>query len=597
MNFKKIISAAAAGAIMSASMMGGFNVLADETLYSAKFDFGAFELAEGYTKITSEDKYTAEKGYGFVETVGLSDGGKDVIGDYVISSTGEFTFEVDVPDGDYEVKITNGGDTATEANIYINGGERVRVFTIEADSYKENVQRVVPKDGKISIQFKGNDIKTNTVEINQLANRTQKGEKPTVYIAGDSTAQSYNIAKTYPQTGWGQVFADYLTDDIIVENRSMAGRSSKSYNNDGRMDNILTEIKPGDYVLIQFGHNDGSSKPERYISIDDFKKLIAEKYIGETVKRGAIPIILSPTPHYSPDENGKFAPTILDYSQAAKEIAAETNTVFLDVQAKIAERWTELGAEKVKKFYFINEKGESVAYPDGTDDHTHFKEAGAREVAQIVATELSENVAEFKEYAYTEKNPITFEDTKEHWAEEIISVAANMHIVKGVSKTSFEPQRNITRAEFLALAMRANDINGKAWRENECYSDVTAEDWFRFDVQGAMDKGIIPAEMIADGKFNPNASITREEMAAILVNAYEFVNTDDTALANNKKMEAKTVFSDFDTISDWAVKSVEKAYKYGFMEGSTADDKTVITPTETATRAEAATVVLRCIQG
>lgn len=596
MNFKRVMSTALAGVLLSTSV-GGFSVLAENELFSAKFDFGAFNVAEGYTQITSESKYDVEKGYGFVSTEGLSDGGQDTLGDYVTSSNGDFTFDIAVPDGDYEVKITNGGDTDTEINLYINGGERVRLYSIKAEKYADAVQRVVPKDGKISIQFKGKDIKTSAVEVKQLANRTEKGEKPTIYIAGDSTAQTYNPNGTYPQTGWGQVLADYFTDNVVIENRSMAGRSSKSYNNDGRLDNILTEIKPGDYLLIQFGHNDGSSKPERYISLDDFKKLIGDKYIGETVKRGAIPVVLTPTPHFSPDESGKFAPTIIDYANAAKEIAEETNTAFIDAQAMIAERWNELGVDKVKKCYFINEQGESVAYPEGTDDHTHFKEAGAREVAQIVAEGIAKTIPELKAYAYTDENPIVFADAIGHWAENTISEAANLHVVKGVSKEAFEPERTITRAEFLALAMRANDINGKAWRKDDCYSDVTNDDWFRFDVQGAMDKGIIPAEMIVDNKFNPNAEITREEMAAILVKAYEFVNADTSAVLNNKKVDASVAFSDYNTISAWAVEYVEKAYKYGFMEGSLAGDKAVLTPTSTATRAEAATVVMRCIKG
>ncbi len=591
MNLKRTISLISTITMLSGAA-GVMSVSAEDTLYSAKFDFGAYEKADGYTQITSKDVYSAEKGYGFTDTSSLKDGGKDVIGDYVTSSNNEFTFEVDVPDGDYEVKITNGGDTQTEANIYINDGERVRVFTVEADNYQENTQRVLPKDGKITFTFKGTDVKTNAIEITQLEAREKEGEKPTIYIAGDSTAQTYNAAKTYPQTGWGQVIGDYFTDDVIIENRSMGGRSLKSYNNDGRLDNILTSIKPGDYLLIQFGHNDGSSKPERFISVDDFKKLMADKYVAETVKRGAIPIIMSPTPHYSPDENGKFAPTIINYADAAKEVAQNTNTLFLDIQQKIADRWNELGADKVKKFYFINEKGESVAYPDGTDDHTHFKEAGAREVAQIITTALSENVDKLSPYAYTEKNAIKFDDVKGHWSEDLVNEAVNRHIVNGVSKTEFEPEREVTRAEFVSFIMRANGINGKAWRNGECYSDVKEDDWFRFDLQGAMDKGIIPEEMVTDNKFNPNENITREEMAAILVRAYEYANADIKQDFSNVILKLK----DSDDVSEWANTYITKAFMYGLMQGSEdTDGKMVIKPKDNATRAEAAAVVVRCV--
>ena len=139
--------------------------------------------------------------------------------------------------------------TETKANIYINGGERVRAYTLEAGQTQENEQPVVPKDGKITVQVKGENPNVTEIEVQQLADRTEKAEKPTIYIAGDSTAQTYNYQKAYPQTGWGQAFANYFTDDVIIENRSMAGRSSKSYNNDGRLDKILTEMHPGDYEI------------------------------------------------------------------------------------------------------------------------------------------------------------------------------------------------------------------------------------------------------------------------------------------------------------------------------------------------------------
>lgn len=594
MRLRKTICASAAAAMLITCAAGAFAEEEVQTeLYSKKFDFGSFAVADGYIGVTSKDKYSEEKGYGFISTDGLSDGGADEIGDYVKSESGEFTFEADVPDGDYEVKITNGGDTQTEANIYINDGERVRVFTVESGNYQENTQRVVPKDGKITFTFKGTDVKTNAVEITQLKSRDEKAEKPTIYIAGDSTAQTYDRAKTYPQTGWGQVFADYFTDDVVIENRSMGGRSLKSYNNDGRLDKILTSMYPGDYVLIQFGHNDGSTKPERYISVDDFKTLMTEKYVGEIVKRGGIPVIMSPTPHYSPDENGKFAPTIIDYSDAAREVAENTGTLFLDIQQKIADRWNELGADKVKTFYFINEPGESVAYPDGTDDHTHFKEAGAREVAQIIADALSENVEELKTCAYTSINPILFKDTQGHWAADTIKHAANLHIINGTGENEFAPDKEITRAEFISMAMRVNGINGKAWRENECYGDVTAEDWFRFDLQGAMDKGIIPDEMVSDGKISPNKSITREEMAAVAVKAYEFANSTENASGET----LQSTFKDCDKISAWAAEYVNKAYTYEFMMGETdKNGDNVIRAQDTATRAEATTVIMRCMK-
>ena len=111
------------------------------------------------------------------------------------------TKEVEVPDGDYTVTVTTGGKTETNANIYINGGERVRAYTLEAGETQENEQPVVPKNGKITVQVKGDNPNVTEIDIEQLPTR-EKAEKPTIYIAGDSTAQTYNYTKVYPQTGW-----------------------------------------------------------------------------------------------------------------------------------------------------------------------------------------------------------------------------------------------------------------------------------------------------------------------------------------------------------------------------------------------------------
>ncbi|MCX7714627.1 MAG: rhamnogalacturonan acetylesterase, partial [Clostridia bacterium] len=444
MKFKKAIHLMLS-AVMLSSFLGSFNVEADNSLFSAKYDFGAGKVCDGYTQIKADDKFDQTKGYGFSSVDGLSNGGSDVPdelkGDYVTSSSGEINFEVAVPDGDYEVKMLNGGDTATEVNIYINDGERVRVFTINANEYKENIQRVIPKDGKITFKFKGKDIKVNSIEITQLANRTEKGEKPTIYIAGDSTAQTYKDTD-YPQAGWGQTVGRYFTNDVIVENRSIGGRSTKSYNNDGRLDNILTSIKPGDYIFIQFGHNDGSTKPERYISVEDFKTLLTEKYIGETVKRGAIPVLLTPTTRCEYDKTtGLFAETLADYSNAIREVAAKTGTVLIDINNDSRNLWNKLGFDVVKTYYFICEKGESVKYPEGTDDRTHFKKAGADAISKLVVKGVRSSIPALVSYTYDPDDMPAkdFSDMTGHWAKDTVAYMSKTGIVEGISDTEFAP--------------------------------------------------------------------------------------------------------------------------------------------------------------
>ncbi len=519
--------------------------------------------------------------------------------------------EIEVPDGDYTVTVTTGGKTETKANIYINGGERVRAYTLEAGQTQENEQPVVPKDGKITVQVKGENPNVTEIEVQQLADRTEKGEKPTIYIAGDSTAQTYDYKKVYPQTGWGQALADCFTDDVVIENRSMAGRSSKSYNNDGRLDRILTEMHPGDYVFIQFGINDGAeNKPERYISVEDYKKLITEKYMGEVEKRGGTPVLMTASAAgWWDEENNNFMESRQDYADPTREIAKETGCAFIDINRIMTDAWNTMDKEDVISGYFVCEPLESKAYPVGTNDTTHMKPKGAKRVAGMVAEAIKTDVPELAKYLKGEE---VFTDIAGHWGETFIKALADKGMVDGVGDGKFNPDGTVTRAEFLKMAMDAADIVGHAYREGECL-DATNDDWYCYYLQGALDKGLIytplivkdddmylPAEkekVLAEkteksdevtatvyaypkGEFKGNTPITREEMAVILA---------DVGLAGINGGEMAPVrFADEDEISANYGPRVSACVHAGLISGM--DDGT-FAPKATLTRAQAAVVI------
>lgn len=532
--------------------------------------------------------------------------------------------EVKVPDGDYTVTVTTGGDTETKANIYINGGERVRAYTLEAGQSQDNEQPVVPKDGKITVQVKGENPNVMGIKIEQITNRTEKGEKTTIYIAGDSTAQTYDYAKVYPQTGWGQMFGDYFADDVVIENRSMAGRSSKSYDNDGRLDKILTEMHPGDYVFIQFGINDGAeNKPERYISVEDYKKLITEKYMGEVTKRGGTPVLMTATAAgWWDEENNCFMESRQDYADPTREIAKETGCKFIDINRIMTDAWNTMDKEDVLSGYFVCEPLESKAYPVGTNDTTHMKPKGAKRVAGMVAEAVRDNIPELANYLKDKE--LFFGDIKGHWAETYITALADKGLVDGVGSGMFAPEGPVTRAEFLKMAMDAAEVSGHAYREGECL-DATNDDWYCYYLQGALDKGLLPKEMVRsseiekatkvlaeatedkeavttevfiykdatvghDGfatttapKFNGNTPITREEMAAILANI---------ALSPIGAVTMAPDFMDFNDVTPEYQTSVNACVKAGLIEGM--GDGTFV-PKATLTRAQAAVVVNKLV--
>lgn len=510
-----------------------------------------------------------------------------------------------VPDGDYTVTVTTGGKTETKANIFINGGERVRAYTLEAGKTQEDVQPAVPQDGKITVQVKGENPNVTGIKIEQIPNRTKKGEKTTIYIAGDSTAQTYDYKKAYPQTGWGQMFGDYFTDEVVIENRSMAGRSSKSYNNDGRLDKILTEMHPGDYVFIQFGINDGAeNKPERYISVEDYKKLITEKYMGEVEKRGGIPVLMTASAAgWWDEEKGNFMESRQDYADPTREIAEETGCRFIDINRIMTDAWNTMDKDEVLSGYFICEPLESKAYPVGTNDTTHMKPKGAKRAAGMVAEAVKTSVPELAGYL---KGEAVFTDISGHWGETYIRSLAEKKMVDGVGDGKFNPDGTVTRAEFLKMAMDACGIAGHAYREGECL-DATNDDWYCYYLQGALDKNLIPEAMIENcksekitktlaeakddkeavtedvtiytGKFNGNTPITREEMAVLVTNI---------ALSPVGAVTMSPDFTDYNDISDEYQTSVNACVKAGILSGM--GDGT-FAPKATLTRAQASVVI------
>lgn len=557
--------------------------------------------------VMAEDKLYAER---FDMTNAVSDSENGIV------------FETELENGDYTVTVTTGGKTKTEANIYINGGERVRKYTLEEDTVQENPQPVVITDGKLIVQVLGENPNVTEIKIEEIAPRKDPGEKPTIFIAGDSTAQTYDHTAVYPQTGWGQTFHKMFTDDVIVENRSMGGRSSKSYNNDGRLDRILTELKPGDYVFIQFGINDGAvNKPERYISVEDYKKLISEKYIGETVKRGGIPVLMTPSASsWWDDENNNYMESRADYADPTREIAKDLGVKFIDANRLMTDAWNTMGKEEVSDLYFVCEPLESKAYPSGTNDRTHLKESGALKVSEIIASAIPECVPELGAYL---KGDESFFDITSHWAYTYIDTLSKKGIIEGVGDNLFNPDGTITRAEFLKMAMEVSNIPGHAYRKNECL-DVQNSDRYCYYMQSAVDKGLIPYQMIENAtgieekdkvladateekeavtakvfvyngegelKFNGNNPITREEMAVIAMNCLSYALSNSDEPLEIKPFKNVGEFTDSD-ISDAYLNSIDAAVSYGLIEGM--GDNT-FAPKATLTRAQAATVALKLL--
>ena len=214
-----------------------------------------------------------------------------------------------------------------------------------------------------------------------------------IFMAGDSTI-AIKETKAYPETGWGMPFVYFWDSSVTVVNRAKNGRSTKTFLSEGLWNSIYTEAKEGDYVFIQFGHNDESpDKKERYATPDTFKMNLT-RFIKEARDKKAIPVLLTPVARRRFDKDGKAIESHVQYSALVHEVAKETNVLFIDLDEKSRALYQQFGAENSKLLFLQLKPGEHPNYPDGRDDNTHFSEMGARLIAQLVLQEIKTTIPE-----------------------------------------------------------------------------------------------------------------------------------------------------------------------------------------------------------
>lgn len=226
-----------------------------------------------------------------------------------------------------------------------------------------------------------------------------KKEKPVLYIIGDSTVRNGDGSGKNQQWGWGSFIADHFdTNKISIRNHAIGGRSSRTFITEGRWDKILAVLKKGDYVIMQFGHNDGGplddtarargtirgigeDSKEIFNPITKKQELVhtygwyMRRYIREAKSKGAIPIVCSPIPR-NDWKDGKVVRSTESYSKWAEEVAKEEGAYFINLNSLVAEKYESMGAEKVKPFF--------------PADHTHTDINGAKLNAEIVVTAVKE---------------------------------------------------------------------------------------------------------------------------------------------------------------------------------------------------------------
>lgn len=221
-------------------------------------------------------------------------------------------------------------------------------------------------------------------------------KKIKVYLIGDSTIAE-KAENKFPEMGWGVPFTRFFNQHAQVDNRAKNGRSTQSFLNEKRWTAILDSIKPDDYVLIQFGHNDEIPTKKSATTPLQFQENL-KKYVNESRSKKANPILITPVARRKFDENGKIIDTHKEYAQLVNNVGQELGVPFIDLNGKSMALLQQLGDDQSKLLFLHLEENQNPNYPKGVADDTHFNELGARYMAEIVSRELVKMKSPLAEY-------------------------------------------------------------------------------------------------------------------------------------------------------------------------------------------------------
>ena len=250
----------------------------------------------------------------------------------------------------------------------------------------------------------------------------------TIFTIGDSTMANKKLEGGNPERGWGQMLSRYFTDDITIDNHAVNGRSSKSFINEGRWDAVLSKIQKGDYVFIQFGHNDEKDDPNRHTDPGTTFDANLKKFVEDTRAKGGIPVLFnsivrrnfgkadgnavanaikqddirngidSKAPKDSIEEGATLIDTHGAYLISPKNVAKELNVTFIDLNSLTHKLVEGMGPQKSKELYLWVESKTVPALPNGREDNTHLNVHGASVIAEMAVKAVAEAIPELQQY-------------------------------------------------------------------------------------------------------------------------------------------------------------------------------------------------------
>lgn len=384
------------------------NTYAQEAQTKFKFDFGSGEAAKGYTKVSPQDTSVAAKGYGFdfgsKVTAVTRDAKKSLTGDYITADK-PFYFSVNVPEGNYKVTLTLGdikgpstttvraesrrlmlekavtGDGDTKKYTFIVNIRKPQIST--GGEVKRNAREIgkYDWDDKLTLEFNDSHPCVDAVEIEKV------DDQVTIFLAGNSTVVDQDEE---PWCAWGQMITRFLKPGVAVADHAESGLTLGSFLGSHRLDKVLSVAKPGDYLFIEFGHNDQKEKGPNdgaYKSYTERFKL----FINRAREKQMIPVIVTSTARRNFNDSGRTVNNLGDYPEAARKVAKEMNVALIDVNAMTTKFYEALGKEKSTKAFVHYPANTFPGQTQALADNTHFNSYGAYEIAKCVMEGIKSN--------------------------------------------------------------------------------------------------------------------------------------------------------------------------------------------------------------
>ncbi len=320
-----------------------------------------------------------------------------------------FYFSVRVPDGNYKVTVKLG-DKKRDASTTVRAESRrlmlenivtkknkpvEKTFIVNKrqnginlkDSVKLNQREIgTPTwDNKLTLEFTGASPAVEHITIEPV---TEADSVTTLFLCGNSTV----VDQTYePWASWGQIIPRYFDDKVAVSNNAESGERASSFLDKRRLDKVLSMAKPGDYMIIEFGHNDQKEKGPGKGAFYNFAHNL-KIFIDRARAKGVNPILVTPAARRSFDKNGKAQDTHLDYPDAVREVAARENVPLIDLNPMTKTLYETLGVENSKKALVHYPAGTYPGQKQALADNTHFNPYGATQVAKCIIEGLRKAV-------------------------------------------------------------------------------------------------------------------------------------------------------------------------------------------------------------